>query len=376
MAIKAPRRKKPVRTSKTLDEKYMGTEPMWGQEPCTSAMMQRAYNWYNYFHNYKQHAKAVRSFYKKDKAKYKLLSKLPDWKFGHVPATVCHLITNGNTVMDQSQDWFENHMKKLFGEAETMVEEKKKEEKKTKVGVSIQERIREQISNYIGEIEEQIDVLTNANYKSDFKMYDWLRSNNVKSQQSGAIADYYRPLLEELELARTGKDPDMKEAYASVSSKQLKVYFEFVKMIIDDASTWGSNQKTVRRTRVKKPQSVQKQISKVNYKTDDKDLKLVSINPAEVIGASQLWIYDTKDRKLKKFDAIDRGGLSFKGTTLINFNADTSDQKKLRKPEEILPQVLTGGKRVLSKLLEGINTKGSSPNGRINPNHILLRAVK
>ena len=375
MAIKAPRRKKPVRTSKTLDEKYMGGEPDWGNQEPTMEMMSKAYNWYNYFHNHKDHAKAVRSFYKKDKSKFQLLNKLPDWRFTPVLATICRMRAKGCSVPQQSSDYFDESIQKLFDMGKEVVEAKKEEVKKTIPKVSIQERIREQVGNYIAEIEEQVDLFVNE-YKSDFNMYDWLRSSDVKAQQSNAIADYYRPLLSELILTQAGKDPDLNEGYKDVSKKQLKSFIEFVQMLIDDAATWGANQKTVRKTRVKKPQSVSKQVSKLKYQPEYKELKLVSINPADIIGCNQLWVYDTKDRKLKKFDAMGPAGLSIKGTTLQGFDPESSEQKKIRKPEQVLPNVLSGGKRVLSKLLPDINTKGTIPNGRINTNMIILRAIK
>ena len=69
-------------------------------------------------------------------------------------------------------------------------------------------------------------------------------------------------------------------------------------------------------------------------------------------------------------------GLSVKGTTLQGYNPDESVQKKLRKPDEILPQVLSGGKRVMKKLMSEINSKESLiPNGRINGDTILLRVL-
>ena len=375
MAIKAPRRKKPVRTSKTLDEKYMGGEPDWGNQEPTMEMMSKAYNWYNYFHNHKDHAKAVRSFYKKDKSKFQLLNKLPDWRFTPVLATICRMRAKGCSVPQQSSDYFDESIQKLFDMGKEVVEAKKEEVKKTIPKVSIQERIREQVGNYIAEIEEQVDLFVNE-YKSDFNMYDWLRSSDVKAQQSNAIADYYRPLLSELILTQAGKDPDLNEGYKDVSKKQLKSFIEFVQMLVDDATTWGTNQKTVRKTRIKKPQSVSKQVSKLKYQPEYKELKLVSINPADIIGCNQLWVYDTKDRKLKKFDAMGPAGLSIKGTTLQGFDPDSSEQKKIRKPEQVLPNVLSGGKRILSKLLPDINTKGTIPNGRINTNMIILRAIK
>ncbi len=109
---------------------------------------------------------------------------------------------------------------------------------------------------------------------------------------------------------------------------------------------------------------------------ENKEYKIVSINPADIIGADQLWVFNTKYRMLKKFQAMGPSGLSVKGTTLQGYNPDESIQKKLRKPDEILPQVLSGGKRVMKKLMGEINSKESPiSNGRINGDTILLRVL-
>ena len=79
---------------------------------------------------------------------------------------------------------------------------------------------------------------------------------------------------------------------------------------------------------------------------------------------------------LKKFQAMGPSGLSVKGTNLQGYNPDESVQKKLRKPDESLPQVLSGGKRVMKKLMSEINSKESPiSNGRINGDTILLRVL-
>jgi len=50
--------------------------------------------------------------------------------------------------------------------------------------------------------------------------------------------------------------------------------------------------------------------------------------------------------------------------------------KTIRKPDEVLPRLLKGGKLVLRKLMSEINSKESVPNGRINRDTILLRVIK
>ena len=99
-------------------------------------------------------------------------------------------------------------------------------------------------------------------------------------------------------------------------------------------------------------------------------------DPANIVGATQLWIFNTKTRKLGVYNSIDAGGLSVKGTTITNYNESTSIQKTVRKPEVILPNVLKGGKIILKKLLPDINAVEQALTGRINSDIILLRVIK
>lgn len=87
-------------------------------------------------------------------------------------------------------------------------------------------------------------------------------------------------------------------------------------------------------------------------------------------------MFNTKTRKLGVYNAEDAGGLSVKGSTLINFKQDTSVQKTLRKPESLLPEVLKAGKISLRKILPGINSVEQELTGRINDDTILLRVIK
>jgi hypothetical protein len=198
----------------------------------------------------------------------------------------------------------------------------------------------------------------------------------VKSQQSNAIAEYYVPWRNELKEAIAKKDEQLVEGYSYMKPAQLKKFVEFLDGIIKDATTWGANQKTVRKTRVKKAPSVEKQIAKIQYAKENKELKIVSINPALIIGCNQLWVFNTKYRKLVRYDAIGPAGLSIKGTTLQGYDVEASMSKTLRKPDEVLPRVLNGGKIVIRKLMDELNSKSSVPNGRINGDTILLRVIK
>ena len=103
-------------------------------------------------------------------------------------------------------------------------------------------------------------------------------------------------------------------------------------------------------------------------------MKLVSINPVDIVGAQELWVYNTKSRKIGKYVAEDMGGaLSVKGTTITGYNANNSVQKTLRKPLEQLTEFKAAGKVQLRKFIDDIKAVDIKLNGRINEDVILLK---
>jgi hypothetical protein len=100
----------------------------------------------------------------------------------------------------------------------------------------------------------------------------------------------------------------------------------------------------------------------------------VSIDPAKLVGATELWVFNTKYNVLAHYVA-GNGGLSLKGTTLQNFN-ESSLQKKLRKPTDVLPNITGSTAKAAERAFTSLKTKENAPNGRINEFCVILRAVK
>ena len=105
-------------------------------------------------------------------------------------------------------------------------------------------------------------------------------------------------------------------------------------------------------------------------------MKLVSVDPKTIIGASSLWVYNTKTRKLGVYHALDAAGLNIKGSTIQNFAESKSVCKTLRKPEVTLPELLKAGKVALRNILTDIRAAEKALTGRINADTILLRVTK
>lgn len=137
------------------------------------------------------------------------------------------------------------------------------------------------------------------------------------------------------------------------------------------------NQEAKVTRKVRKPKTVSKEklVAKIKYKKTDEALRLVSIDPAEIIGSKELWIYNTKTRKLGKYVAAEFADLGIKGTTITGFNEDLSVQKTIRKPDEKLKEFKSAGKVALRKFLDEINATDTKMNGRINEDTILLKVA-
>jgi hypothetical protein len=305
------------------------------------------------------------------------LKVLPDWEFFAI-GKQCWIANNGAELDAHSMTRISNLSAKLVEKGKIAVKTKKKVEKKeAKVyKPNIQERIREQVSELIAGLEVEVDAFVENDYKSEFKAYDYLQKNQVKAMQAGKIAAFYEPLLVELVEVKGKKDDDLNEAFSFIKPRELTRYIKFIQDLVDDANMMVKSAKVARKPKKAKVKTTGSLVKDLKYQVEDKNYKLVSVNPEKIIGASELWIFNTKYKSISKFVALDRGGLTVKGSTLKNWDEKQSEHKAVRKPDEVLPKALTGGKIVRRKLIPDLTTKPGKPNGRINKDTIILRVEK
>lgn len=244
--------------------------------------------------------------------------------------------------------------------------------------VSIQDRVREASYKMTEEIETAIEAFQTDPETFDpkaFKVLNLLKAHQAKAAHARVIRDFYARNLDELTEAATSKDEQLKEAYSHLSKVQLRKITAFYQEIVSACEMLAQEAKVNRKPKAKKAVPAEKIVAKLKYKKADEPLKLVSINPADILGAKELWTYNTKSRKLGKYLAAEFHELSVKGTTITGFNEATSVQKTLRKPADQLKEFKAAGKVVLRKFLEDINAVDTRMNGRINEDIILLKIV-
>lgn len=247
-----------------------------------------------------------------------------------------------------------------------------------KVKANVQEHMKNQLNELLGELDSEVDNFLSNKCKSKFKLYEWLQSKKVKYVHAKSIAEYYsKTILAELRQAQAGDCDQLKEAYSFLTKQDLNCFIKFIESFIDDAQRWQDVAKQIsnsnRVPRKKKSKPAAKQVEKLQYLKEHETLK--SVHPTQIVGASQLWVYNVKYKTLGVYVCNNAHGFMVKGCTILNYDVAESVSKTLRKPEDVLPSILELGKVALRKVLPQIRTKEKRLTGRINKDTILLRVL-
>jgi hypothetical protein len=367
------------------DEKYTGTEPAWDTERARAMQgeefdhhMRKSLNYYNYFFSQKDLKKYVVAWMKEVKdftpEEIKKFERLGD---RCVTMTTCGLIkahTQGMPLLEKHINYIDNDiLEAINGEDEEEIVVEVKDEKPKAYVPTIQDRLNEKTAETIGELEGHYDeFICNINY--NFKPYDYFVVNNVPQSQLSKYEAVYQARFDELKQAFERADEQLQEGYSHYKTADFKRIMAFIDQLLNDIIQYRGVKKATKKVRAPKSVSKEKVVAKLKYAKEDKSLRLVSINPADIIGAQELWVYNTKTRKLGKYIADSlKGPLNVKGTGVIGYDEHKSTSKTLRKPDEKLKEFSRASKVELRKFLENIKATETKLNGRINAETILLR---
>jgi len=338
-----------------------------GEQPATPIELMHALNWYNANKNDKDAAKILQA-------------DLKISRHHQTYAWLVHMKSVGFVLPETSENTF-SEMKAAFDDA--VIKSQKEEIKVDESGnqivapvINLQERIATKTKQYIGELEGLVDDYGQTVKAKDFKAYDWFVKNEVKPIHAAKIADYFRERSTEITDAIEGSDKEYKDAYLRMGKDKIKSILAVMTNIVSDAERLSGNVSKTRKPRKKKPVSFEKMVAKLQYKPKDDNFKIQSINPINIIGASQIWVFNVKSRKLGVYSALDSVGILVKGNKLENYSLNESFSKTLRQPEKVLTTVIDGGKIAMRKLMDSINAKSSPMNGKIGKDTVILRAIK
>ncbi len=350
----------------------------------TSSELARMFNWYNYLCDKSEAREWLEQLalaYPRRRHLVARYKRMPDWRFSSTIGWLARIIMRGGHVPFRSLRYVVKTMREMEQQYQkfSASEPKVTESVVVKEAPNIQARLEEKLSEVIGEIEGAVDDYSTD--KKAFDTYKFLQSTNLAANFATRVGDAFVKRIQELEEYLEGRDSQLLEAYAHLGKRGAKDMIKFYQSIIDGANAYKAAKIATRAKPKRKPVPPEKVVRKLNYLKQFEELKLVSIDPRDILGCSELWIYNTKTRKIGRFMAATHGDtvispLSVKNSNITGFDESKSVAKTLRKPAEKLSEFKALGKPGLRKFMDGIRSVETRLRPRISPETILLRAVK
>ena len=375
---------------------YVTKEPDWKQfRGITDPEQQeKAFRSVDYFVHSEISTKDAVAKYRKwvkeasgwDKEEIKIILKNPDWRFSS-SAKYAWCWDKLGYMPERFAEFYTSRKEGLLQTGKEVVEEQQEKKKEAKPKISIQERMLEQVTDLCGDWDDLLDQFVEKE-KFELKKFDPEKDMKVygggliKPAHAKIVKEQYEGIHAEALENLAGTCEQLKEAYSFMDKKMKKDYVAFFEKINAACDAIILTGKANRKQRKPRARSKDVIIKKLKFQLNDGALGIASISPTDVVYANELWVYNTKTRKVGVYHAKDKdprglqrqgAGLMVKGTTIQDFNEETSVQKTLRKPAEQINNWTGRAKTKFAKAFDEVKTTPTKLTGRINDSTILLQ---
>jgi hypothetical protein len=366
------------------DEKYVGGEPTWDTERALTMsgeefdhFLRKSFYYYNYFYTQKDTKKYVVEWLKTNKEfdqdEVRAFERSADRATSMTVHSLIMAHRQGMPLRENHIAFIDREIERAISGAGAEIAEITISETPKAHVPTIQDRLNEKTAETIGELEGHYDQFV-SDPKYSFKPYDFLVANNVPQSQLTKYESVFQSRFDELKEAFSKTDEQLTEGYSHYKLGDYKRIMAFIDQILNDIIQYRGVKKATKRVRAPRSVSKEKVVAKLKYLKEEKVLKLVSVNPVDIIGSQELWVYNTKTRKLGRYVADSlKGPLNVKGTGVVGYDEAKSVSKTLRKPEEKLKEFARATKVQLRKFVEDIKATETLLNGRINSGTVLLK---
>jgi hypothetical protein len=330
--------------------------------------LSRAFNFYNQ-DNGKKEARLYLKTYIKHSGLGVNIDNVSDSDIILTYGWLARMVLNGNMLLPRHLEDLDSYIKTLSTTKEVI---KVLIEKTPRL--SVQDYMQDKIAEVIGELEGQVDEFLKDG--KEFDLYSYMQANSIPKPYCKDIDAWARKRgIEFTEVYKT-TDKDVKEGYSNISRRQQANIVKLFGSFIVDLEKYSQFKKANRKPRVAKAKPPVMQVARIKFKKEDTELGIKSVNPSEMVGASQVWVYNVKYKRLAAYRSDSVQGIQVKGSTLQNYDPDMSECRSIRRPEAFLKVLLDASKVKLRKLLSDLTTKGYDITGRINDECIIVRVIK
>ncbi len=321
------------------------------------------------------------------------VNRLPDWKTSMHSgwSTAAWLFVNdfADVVHPDYITGLPKRINALVEEGK-LVAEVKKSAKASKKHIhipTIQERLQEATIDKLEDMDSWLDDWMRDSKKNPLIKQNpllYFKKHEMNLGHLRFVSEFFKGAHEEMQelnnLPAPKKRNDMQEqlaqGYSSYSKKEIKELTDFYKRLFDAIEIFKAERKQSQTPRRAKVKSAADQVKKLKFNPSDTKIGIASINPADVIDATCVVVFNTKNRKLGVYYADDNCTLKVKGTTLQFFDEKKSVQRTVRKPSEIMPQWKKVTRHKVPTQFGYLKTTETKLNGRFNADTIILKAFK
>ena len=279
---------------------------------------------------------------------------------------------DGNTAKEFLNNLFDK-MIPLIEKGKVLYEEKQKANNIVSISptVKLMRKINNTIMQELLELEDKwID-----GDDATINIYDRFKYHGL----TNTAISYVKPMIEgwllDYEDAYYKRCDQAVEGYSHLKRSALNHRIKVCQAMLADLERIRSATKASRNVKVKRPKSVDKQVAKVQYKKEDNEFKIVSINPIQIPTKTRLYAFNTNNKNVIEYVTESVNGFEISGSTIKNFSKVSSRAICLRKPLDFLPIVLQKTPKQIDAAWQTLKTKTKVPNGRINKDTILLRVL-
>jgi hypothetical protein len=373
---------KPVKplNPRSADTNAMGMEPTWKTQPTEGRIsaFSHAFSWYNYFYGKKDARDMIVNYLEAHGRKddVRTLRRIPDSSIRLTTGWLCRMSQVGLELTDPEQIKLDNLLNEILESkqdeevAETPVDD-------SVPRITIQDRLREKVSECAGELDGLFDdfVASGAKLNADYKPVVLMRSLNIAPQMVNDIRQIWTRKQAEFDAAVEGKDADLVQGYSFLSKVQLRNCVKFCELVISDCGAYVQIKKVERKPRKVRAVPPEKRAAKFKCIVDFAELKLKGLPAASLVDKAEAWLYDTKKRKLIHVVADSHAqAFTVKSNSIIGFSTVESQQKTVRKPADVLRALGAAGKPAARKIYKDLSTTETPFNGRGTENLIILKS--
>lgn len=310
---------------------------------------------------------------------------------GHFPELIVAL-ENSTETLGKTAGWLirmaHNGMVLRFHERrylhriiKKMIDNQKPIEEPTEKVASDKPTIQDHLSAKIRKVKGEMDWLLDQVIlgKKDDKQQSVLEllntpENTIPNTRTKELIEYCNMYLKEFRDAYEGIVP-WDKAYC-YGKRKLKAGIDWLEQAIVDITIYSQHKQSTRKARAKKAKSPTQLVGKLKYMREFPALKLKSVEVTKVLTSSELWVYNTRLRKLGRYVALNGMSFEVRGTKLANLDPTKSVQKTLRKPDEQLKEFDNYSKPGAVKWFNNIRAVATPLREALSNDSILLKAIK